>query len=222
MAGQLAILSHGEIQRIIDDIAETNRCNCVSMPLRITENAEIQTTSDAEETAIQINLSSSFTSNSQYYLSRVSSSLSPGNEFALWGWLQALRATGCLSKVSTELSADHIDLYRQVLSNISTISACAIAKALESARKIVARAQMLGRSLTEFNVLLEASDDYDILAKHLIKCLCLSPARRKIIIQPTNVEKYVEALIEVSVTFDTLTWRIQILLFPIRKIIFIR
>ena len=88
-----------------------------------------------------------------------------------WKWHQALRSTGCLSKVSTELSADHIDLYRQVLSNISTISACAIAKALESARKIVTRAQLLGRSLSEFNVLLQASDDYDILAKHLIKCL---------------------------------------------------
>ena len=111
MAGQPAILSHGEIQRIIDDIAETNRCNCVSMPLRITENAEIQTTSDAEETAVQINLSSSFNSNYQYYLSRVSSSLTPGNEFVLWGWLQALRAIVCLSKVSTELSADHIGLY---------------------------------------------------------------------------------------------------------------
>ena len=99
-----------------------------------------------------------------------------------WGWHQALRATGCLSKVSTELSAGHIDLYRQVLGNISAISASAIAKALESARKIVTRAQMLGRSLTEFNVLLQAPGDYGILAKHLIKCLCLPPARRKIII----------------------------------------
>ena len=74
MTGQPATLSHGEIQRIIDDIAETNRCKYESMALRITENAEIQTTSDSEETAIQINLSSSFTNNSQYFLSRVSSS----------------------------------------------------------------------------------------------------------------------------------------------------
>ena len=122
------------------------------MALRITENAEIQTASDSEETSIQINLASSSTSNSQYYLSRASSSLSPGNEFVLWGWLQALRATGCLSKVSTELSADHIDLYRQVLSNMSTISACAIAKALKLARKIVAIAQKLSRNLMKFNV----------------------------------------------------------------------
>ena len=81
------------------------------MALPITENAEIQITWDAEGTAIPINLSNSFTSNSQYYLSLVSSSLSPGNEFALFGWLQALRATLCFSKVSTEFSTDHIDLY---------------------------------------------------------------------------------------------------------------
>lgn len=201
LVGQPGILSHCEIQRIINEVAETRHFPCKNSTAFTIDEFEASTSADEKAADVSRTYSISPTKTCKYYLSRLNGSLAPGNEFVLWGWLQALRTTGCLSSVSAQLSSEHIDLYRRVLSTLHTDNACSVKKALESAHKIYARALALGRALAEFNTLLQEPSGWEGLKKYMLKLednrLTSCNAILRLNVERKHIEEYVEALFQV-------------------------
>ncbi|KAH9277689.1 hypothetical protein ECG_09807 [Echinococcus granulosus] len=202
--GQPSILSHCEIQSIINEAAEATHSQHKTMAVSTVGDFEVASTSAGGEMAVfQRPSSISPVQTHKYYLSCLSRSLTPGNEFVLWGWLQALRATGCLSTVSAALSFHHIDLYRSILSSLRTITACSVTKALQSAHKIHTRALQLGKVLAEFNVfLLQGKDSWEDLTNYMLqlagKRLTPHYTILKLNVQHKHIEEYVDALIQLK------------------------
>ncbi|CDS41707.2 hypothetical transcript [Echinococcus multilocularis] len=215
--GQPSIPSHCEIQSVINETAEaTHLQHRISAVSTVGDFEAASTSAGGEMAVFQRPSSISSVQTYKYYLSCLSRSLTPGNEFVLWGWLQALRATGCLSSVSAALSSHHIDLYRSILSSLRTITACSVTKALQSAHKIHTRALQLGKVLAEFNVfLLQGKDSWEDLANYMLqlagKRLTPHYTILKLNVQHKHIEKYVDALIQLknSKTTGALTANLQ-------------
>ncbi|KAL5104346.1 hypothetical protein TcWFU_008749 [Taenia crassiceps] len=200
--GRPSVLSHCEIQRIINEVAKSNHSPCKTSTALTMDKFEAFTSADEESTDASITYSVSPVKTCEYYLSRLNRSLAPGNEFVLWGWLQALRTTGYLSSVSAQLSSEHIDLYRRVLSTLHTKDACNVKIALKSAHKIHARALALGKALAEFNNLLHAPNGSEGLERYILKLedkrLTSCNTALKLNVEREHIEKYVEALLQVK------------------------
>ncbi|KAL5968983.1 Ras GTPase-activating-like protein IQGAP1 [Taenia solium] len=202
--GRPSILSHYEIQRIINEVAEAKHFPCEASAALTMAKFEASTSANEKMTDASRACSVCAVKTCKYYLSRLNRSLAPGNEFVLWGWLLALRTTGCLSSVSAQLSSEHIDLYRRVLSTLHVDNVCSVRKALESAHKIHARALALGKALAEFNAFLQEPNDWEGLKKYLLglggKGLTPCNTTLRLNVERKHIEEYVEALIQVKIS----------------------
>ncbi|VDK23548.1 unnamed protein product [Taenia asiatica] len=209
--GRPSILSHCEIQRIINEVAEAKHFPCEASAALTMTKFEASTSADEEVTDASRACSVCAVKTCKYYISRLNRSLAPGNEFVLWGWLQALRTTGCLSSVSAQLSSEHIDLYRRVLSTLRVDNACSVRKSLESAHKIHAKALALGKTLAELNAFLQEPNDWEGLKRYLLglegKGLTPRNTILRLNVERKHIEEYVEALFQVKIskTMDTLS-----------------
>ena len=103
-------------EQLLTHSATVNQCHCASQKMQKFKQPRMQKRPPFKQI---------FQALSQSYVSGVVNILAPGNDFVLWDWLQALRTISFLLNVSTDFLAYNIDLYRHVLNNDSTISACA-------------------------------------------------------------------------------------------------
>ncbi|VDM16810.1 unnamed protein product [Hydatigera taeniaeformis] len=201
--GMPSILSHCEIQRIINEVAKAELCQRESSSALNMNDFEASTCAPEEVIIAPIACSDSTVKTCEYYLSRVHCSLTPGDEFVLWGWLQALRTTGYLSDVSSQLSSDHIDLYRCVLSTLTKRTASSVKEALQLAHNIHARALALGKVLRDINNFLQHPNGWQGLKNYILKLdskrgssPCCTALRLHV--KRKCIEEYVEALFQIK------------------------
>ncbi|VDD75116.1 unnamed protein product [Mesocestoides corti] len=219
--GESTLLTHAEIQQVVDEVAKTNRKEYKDLAISATENfgneekcltkhANLEEPKPNRRTGKskspvypKTNLTPSSVDTSDHYLALLRQNLEPGNEFRLWGWLQALKATGSLTGLKGDLSAENVDLYRRALRKLPVLTTSGVAMAVEKAHEIYSRAQLLGLVLAEINQALEEGER-SVLDKQFMEFinrekaahLKLRSAVISLDLNQENINAYVESLIK--------------------------